>query len=246
MGVDSTKIPPATELISAREARQLAAQAKPGRAYAEADALSAHALRWAMHNAEGQTSSRIRTYARYGKTSITLKFAPGESDGGGVGNAFYNDLLANSNVVVADAIADIINGREQDVISPLQQMRLLNAYNAKLVAFIRKLRRLGYDVRAGEELAAAQEDAGSQVCSKSRPAIGPDVIEESRLATGRQPTVNPKTAAEQNSKAEPKPTNGQNSKAEPKPTNGQNSEAKSKLPNSHDESTIEVSWAASK
>ena len=33
-------------------------------------------------------------------------------------------------------------------------MRLLNEYNAKLVAFLRRLRRAGYDVKAGEELAS--------------------------------------------------------------------------------------------
>ena len=33
-------------------------------------------------------------------------------------------------------------------------MRLLNEYNAKLVAFLRRLRLAGYDVKAGEELAA--------------------------------------------------------------------------------------------
>ena len=38
--------------------------------------------------------------------------------------------------------------------SPLQEMRLLNEYNAKLVAFLRRLRRAGYDVKAGEELAS--------------------------------------------------------------------------------------------
>ncbi|MGN0056527.1 MAG: hypothetical protein ACI360_08840 [Atopobiaceae bacterium] len=146
--------PPTTELITAEEARALAASAKPGRTQAEADTLSANALRWAMRNAEGQTSTRIRTYATYGRTSLALKFAPGTEDRLGLGNAFYNDLVANSNVEVADAISAIIYGRDQDLISPLQQMRLLNEYNAKLVGFLRRLRRAGYDVRAGEELAA--------------------------------------------------------------------------------------------
>ncbi len=149
-----TKIPPATELIGADEARALAEAAQPGRAQAEADTLAANALRWAMHNAEGQTSTRIRTYAKYGRRSLMLKFAPGEDDCAGEGNAFYNDLVANSNVLVADAISNIIHGREQALISPLQEMRLLNEYNAKLVAFLRRLKRAGYEVRAGEELAA--------------------------------------------------------------------------------------------
>ncbi|MGI6229766.1 MAG: hypothetical protein ACOYJL_02500 [Tractidigestivibacter sp.] len=148
-----TKIPEPTPLISADEARQLVADAKPNRSQAEADTLAANALRWAMHNAEGQTSTRIRTYASYGRTSVILKFAPGEADCAGAGNAFYNDLIANSNVLVADAISSIIHGRDQALISPLQSMRLLNEYNAKLVAFLRRLKRAGYDVKAGEELA---------------------------------------------------------------------------------------------
>jgi hypothetical protein len=154
MNETNTKMPQPTELISADDARALTAAAKPGRSQAEADTLAANALRWAMHNAEGQTSTRIRTYAMYGRTSVMLKFAPGETDCAGAGNAFYNDLLANSNVLVADAISNIIHGRPQGLISPLQEMRLLNEYNAKLVAFLRRLRRAGYDVKAGEELAA--------------------------------------------------------------------------------------------
>ncbi len=149
-----SQMPRPTELIPADEARALTAHAKPGRSQAEADTLAENALRWAMHNAEGQTSTRIRTYAMYGRTSVMLKFAPGETDCAGAGNAFYNDLLANSNVLVADAISSIIHGREQALISPRQQMRLLNEYNVKLVAFLRRLRRTGYDVKAGEELAA--------------------------------------------------------------------------------------------
>lgn len=147
-------MPPVTGLISAEEARTLAAAAQPGRAQAEADTLAASALRWAMHNAEGQTGARIRTYAQYGRHSITLKFAPGEGDGAGDGNAFYNDLVANSNMLVADAITRIIHGRPQALVSPLQEMRLTNEYNAQLVAFLRRLKRAGYEVRAGEELAA--------------------------------------------------------------------------------------------
>ena len=154
MNETNTKMPLPTELITANEARALTASAKPGRSQAEADTLATNALRWAMRNAEGQTSTRIRTYAMYGRTSIMLKFAPGEMDCAGAGNAFYNDLLANSNVLVADAISSIIHGRPQALISPLQEMRLLNEYNAKLVAFLRRLRLAGYDVKAGEELAA--------------------------------------------------------------------------------------------
>ncbi len=149
------KVPPATtELISAKEAHGLSEAATKGKPQAEADTLSASALRWAIRNAEGQTASRIRTYAKYGKTSLHLKFAPAEDDGAGEGNSFYSDLKANSNVPVADAISDIIHGRPQELISPIQEMRLLNEYNAKVVAFLRKLRRLGYDVQAGEEVAA--------------------------------------------------------------------------------------------
>ena len=154
MNEASTKMPEPTELISAEEARALTKAARPGRSQAEADTLATNALRWAMRNAEGQTSTRIRTYAMYGRTSVMLKFAPGETDCAGAGNAFYNDLLANSNVLVADAISNTIHGRPQGLISPLQEIRLLNEYNAKLVVFLRRLRRAGYDVKAGEELAA--------------------------------------------------------------------------------------------
>lgn len=147
------KLPPTTELLSADEALALAKTAIP-KEHAEADTLASHALTWALRNAEGRTAARIKTYAQYGRTSIMLKFAPGEADGGGVGNSFYMDLLANSNVEVADAIAALIAGRDQELISPLQEMRLLNEYNAKLVNFLRRLKRAGYRVVAGEELAA--------------------------------------------------------------------------------------------
>ena len=164
-----TKIPPATELIGADEARALAEAAQPGRAQAEADTLAANALRWAMHNAEGQTSTRIRTYAKYGRRSLMLKFAPGEDDCAGEGNAFYNDLLANSNVLVADAISSIIHGRPQALISPLQEMRLLNEYNAKLDlgegVFVRgkasqreSWRQLEQALRAAQAPRSGQED----------------------------------------------------------------------------------------
>jgi len=138
-----------TELIPADKARELVSKAAPNREEAEADTLANAALTWAMKNAEGQTASRIMTYAKYGKTDLTVKFAPGESDHGGEGNAFYNDLLANSNVRVADAITDIIYGREQNVLSPIQEMRLLNFYNARLVKFVKDLKRMGYTVDSG-------------------------------------------------------------------------------------------------
>lgn len=143
-------------MLEADEARRIAGEAQPGRERAEADTLSGNALKWAMKNAIGQTDTRIRMYATYGRRSLTVKFAPGEGDGRGSGNSFYNDLLANSNMIVADAMSDIIYGREQSLISPLQQARLLNEYNAQLVHFIRTLRRLGYDVKTGTE---ASDDA---------------------------------------------------------------------------------------
>ncbi len=136
-------------MLEAHEAWELTQSATPGRERAEADTLAASALKWAMKNAIGQTEARIETYAAYGRDALSMKFAPGEANRDGDGNAFYNDLLANSNALVADAIADIIYGREQSVISPIQTARLLNDYNAKLVHFIRTLRRLGYKVRTG-------------------------------------------------------------------------------------------------
>lgn len=168
MRSNEAKTPATTEIISAEEARDLSQAANRERPQAEADTLAASALHWAMRNAEGQTASRIRTYATYGKTSLHLKFAPAEDDGAGEGNAFYNDLKANSNVPVADAISDIIHGRPQSLISPIQEMRLINEYNAKLVAFLRKLRRLGYDVKAGEEVAVQ----GSHDNSTIAPSAG--------------------------------------------------------------------------
>ena len=121
MNETNANMPQPTELISAEDARALTAAAKPGRSQAGADTLATNALRWAMRNAEGQTSTRIRTYAMYGRTSVMLKFAPGETDCAGAGNAFYNDLLANSNVLVADAISSIIHGRPQGLISPCRR-----------------------------------------------------------------------------------------------------------------------------
>ena len=52
---------------------------------------------------------------------------------------------------LADAITCIIYGREQDLISPIQSKRLLNTFNARLVKFVSTLRRLGFDVEAGED-----------------------------------------------------------------------------------------------
>ena len=93
-----------------------------------------------------------RMYAKYGRTSLAVKFAPGELDGKGTGNSFYNDLVANSNTDVADAICDIIYGRDQDLISPIQTARLLNTYSARLAKFVNDLQRNGYDVCVGDGL----------------------------------------------------------------------------------------------
>lgn len=137
-------------MISAAEARQLTDAATPGREQAEADTLSDSALSWALRNAEGRTDTRIRTYATYGRSSLAVKFAPGSQDGAGSGNSFYSDLAANSNTAVADAICDIIYGREQDLISPRQTARLLNTYSARLAKFVHDLKRQGFDVQTGE------------------------------------------------------------------------------------------------
>ena len=154
MNETNANMPQPTELISAEDARALTAAAKPGRSQAEADTLATNALRWAMRNAEGQTSTRIRTYAMYGRTSVMLKFAPGETDCAGAGNAFYNDLLANSNVLVADAISSIIHGRPQGLISPLQGYACSTSTTPSSWRSFDRLRRAGYDVKAGEELAS--------------------------------------------------------------------------------------------
>lgn len=138
-------------MIDADEARALTARALPGRERAEADTLAEHALSWALRNAETRTDTRVRMYATYGRTSLSVKFAPGDFDGRGNGNSFYSDLVANSNTVVADAVCDLIYGREQDLISPIMSKRLLNTFNARLVGFVRKLRRLGYDVETGQD-----------------------------------------------------------------------------------------------
>ena len=115
------------DMISAKEAKQLVAEADPEREMAANDTLSQTALHWAMKNAIGRTDSRIRTYAKFGRTQLSVKFAPSDIDHDGEGNSFYNDLLGNSNSYVADAISDIIYGREQTMISPIQTARLLGA-----------------------------------------------------------------------------------------------------------------------
>ena len=138
------------DMISAKEAKQLVAEADPEREMAANDTLSQTALHWAMKNAIGRTDSRIRTYAKFGRTQLSVKFAPSDIDRDGEGNSFYNDLLGNSNSYVADAISDIIYGREQTMISPIQTARLLNTYSAQIAKFVRDLERLGYRVSVGE------------------------------------------------------------------------------------------------
>ena len=96
------------DMIRAEEARQIAASANPEEEHAEADTLAENAMGWATRNAMARTNTRVRMYAKYGRTSLAVKFAPGELDGKGTGNSFYNDLLANSNTQVADAICAII------------------------------------------------------------------------------------------------------------------------------------------
>ena len=138
------------DMISAKEAKQLVEEADPEREMAANDTLSQTALHWAMKNAIGRTDSRIRTYAKFGRTQLSVKFAPSDIDHDGEGNSFYNDLLGNSNSYVADAISDIIYGREQTMISPIQTARLLNTYSAQIAKFVRDLERLGYRVSVGE------------------------------------------------------------------------------------------------
>lgn len=138
-------------MISAEEARELAEAARPDRDQAEADSLAKNALGWALKNAEGRTDTRVRMYAQHGHGHLAVKFAPGKGDGYGDGNSFYNDLVGNSNVAVADAICDIIYGREQALISPIEKMRILNTFNTHLVKFVRDLKRLGFTVTTGHE-----------------------------------------------------------------------------------------------
>ena len=140
------------DMIRAEEARQIAASANPEEEHAEADTLAENAMGWATRNAMARTNTRVRMYAKYGRTSLAVKFAPGELDGKGTGNSFYNDLVANSNTNVADAICDIIYGRDQELISPIQTARLLNTYSAQLAKFVNDLQRLGYEVEVGNGL----------------------------------------------------------------------------------------------
>lgn len=137
-------------MIRADEARRETNSARPDREYAEADTLADSAIHWAIHNAEGRTDARIRTYAKYGRSELSVKFAPSATDGHGIGNSFYNDLYANSNAKVADAICSIIYGRDQDFISPLQTARLLNYYSTQLAKFVTDLEKLGYTVEVGQ------------------------------------------------------------------------------------------------
>jgi hypothetical protein len=137
-------------MINAEEAKFLTAAAKSGRDYAESDTLSENAMSWALHNAESRTGTRIRLYAQYGHDSLAVKFAPSSDDRNGSGNSFYSDLAANSNNEIADAICDIIYGRSQTLISPLQTARLLNMYSARLAKFVYDLKRLGYGVKTGK------------------------------------------------------------------------------------------------
>lgn len=138
------------DMIKAEEARQLSQAADPSRETAAADTLSNNAISWAIRNAIHRTDTRIRMYAKFGRTSLSVKFAPSDGDRDGEGNSFYNDLVANSNTTVADAVCDIIYGREQDLISPIQTARILNTYSSRLAKFVNDLQRLGYDVKVGD------------------------------------------------------------------------------------------------
>ena len=130
------------DMIRADEARQIAQAAKPGEEHAESDTLAENAMSWAT---------------KYGRTSLAVKFAPGELDGDGTGNSFYNDLLSNSNTRVADAICAVIYSREQDVLSDLEVNRLLNTFSAKVAKFVNDLTRFGFDVRVGQEEASSEK-----------------------------------------------------------------------------------------
>ena len=137
------------DMIKAEEARAIAAEADPTRETAAADTLSNNAISWAIRNAIHRTDTRIRMYAKFGRTTLSVKFAPSDNDRDGEGNSFYNDLVANSNTNVADAVCDIIYGREQDLISPIQTARILNTYSSRLAKFVNDLQRLGYEVEVG-------------------------------------------------------------------------------------------------
>ena len=69
------------DMIRAEEARQIAASANPEEEHAEADTLAENAMGWATRNAMARTNTRVRMYAKYGRTSLAVKFAPGELDG---------------------------------------------------------------------------------------------------------------------------------------------------------------------
>ena len=140
------------DMIKAEEARAIADEAKPNRERAAADTLSDNAINWAIRNCAARTDTRVRMYAKFGHYELSVKFAPGVDDRNGVGNSFYNDLVANSNTDVADAICDILYGRDQDLISPIQTARLLNTYSARLAKFVNDLQRNGYDVCVGDGL----------------------------------------------------------------------------------------------
>ena len=68
------------DMIRAEEARQIAASANPEEEHAEADTLAENAMGWATRNAMARTNTRVRMYAKYGRTSLAVKFAPGELD----------------------------------------------------------------------------------------------------------------------------------------------------------------------
>lgn len=78
------------DMIRAEEARQIAASANPEEEHAEADTLAENAMGWATRNAMARTNTRVRMYAKYGRTSLAVKFAPGELDGKGTGNSFLS------------------------------------------------------------------------------------------------------------------------------------------------------------
>ena len=144
------------DMIKADEAREIAKNAVEGEEHAESDNLAENAMAWATRNAMARTNTRIRMYAKYGRTSLAVKFAPGELDGDGTGNSFYNDLLSNSNTRVADAICAVIYSREQDVLSDMEVNRLLNTFSAKVAKFVNDLTRFGFDVKVGQEEASSE------------------------------------------------------------------------------------------
>ncbi len=64
------------DMIRAEEARQIASSANPEEEHAEADTLAENAMGWATRNAMARTNTRVRMYAKYGRTSLAVKFAP--------------------------------------------------------------------------------------------------------------------------------------------------------------------------